>query len=700
MESMFLQLVGMNIKAGYVILVIIVIRLLLRKAPRIFSYLLWSAVLFRLIVPFSFQNVFSLMPARTQTISKELVTTEGFSPFVQTASIPQQPDAEMIGNTMQSVQPATLQGGGIDPLSQWAAVGAAVWLTGVALLLIYSIFSVVALRRKLRCADRFADHIFELEGLRTPFVFGTLHPCIYLPKGIAPKELSYILKHEQTHIRRWDHLIKPFSFLVLSVHWFNPLAWAAFFLMCEDMELSCDESVLKQMGEDIKKDYSKTLLSFSAGKRIFGGCPLAFGEDNVKGRIKNILNYRKPALVGVIAAVLVVTTACVGLVSDPQGEILSVEDYAVKFVQDQINYYDNAKYSNFRIVDSKITTLELADKFDEMLNEPLEIWRLEYRLKPDDPEKVILAGGMNMIDGWLTEESSMGKPLLIFSYENSRPRYLGCIYTAEGFNGDADTVSGRETMLRTFLEEQGLLPCETYSGDHIIVQFPLSTGETCKLLLSQPVDKGSAGIWCVERWMDGNGRVYYDTPETSGRALDHYKELQKQCDRGQSPWLLNPPEVALRYINDVLGQHLTPDKLKFQRGAGIKDFQETPESFYVGYLSNLKGREDNSGRFSFHLDTVEWLTLEDTARLKELNVDPADLSDGVYIYNPTSYPMYFQGTDKTQIRIVYGDAGMGQRDVSCEEFTKYLEEQHSYMPLYRIVTKDGYVTSMEEQYLP
>jgi len=696
---MFLELLNRSITACYVILVVIVIRLLLRKAPRIFSYLLWTAVLFRLVFPFSFESVFSLVRISTQTVPANIMYAE--NPQIQSG-------ITAVDQTVNHSLPAPeVVGASINPIQIWIGLGEIIWLAGVALLLTYSVFTFVRLHRKLEYASHIEDNIYEFAGSRMPFVFGILNPKIYLPDNISKAERSYILKHEQTHIKRFDHIIKLFAFLVLCIHWFNPLVWAAFFFMSEDMELSCDESVLKQLGGDIKKDYSTSLLALSVGKPIIGGCPLAFGENNTKSRIKNILNYKKPAFLVVIAAVIIVAAACIGLISDPPDKKLTVEDYAERFVREEIAYYETAGRADFKIVDSQITGLERLDRFEGMLGYPVEIWRIEYRWKPDDIEKAALfMGNVNIdaewilsdADGWILEDDSMGFSALVFSYEEPEPRYLGNIFNNDGVNGNPDTVSGRETLLRVFLEGQGVLPHETYEGEHIVVKFPISTGETCQLLLSQPAGEDDSGIWCVERWMDGNGTVYYDTPETDGTALDYYRELQAQCDNGQNLWHLDPLEVSKNYINNVLGQYVTLADLKPQYNADTKDFEETPVSSHIGFVSKFEtGKPD---RFSFHLDPVEWLILKDGERLKELNVNPDDLPNGYYIYNPNSYPMFFQGTGETRFRIIDPEEGIRHKDVTMGEFKDYLEEFTDFTPPFRIVTKDGYVQSVEEQYVP
>lgn len=687
MDRLFLQILNMSITASYVILFVIIVRLLLKKAPKIYSYALWSVVLFRLICPFSFESIFSLIRVSPQTVPYTIIN----APLHQInsgISVPDQPANSFI------LSPAA--GSSADPMQIWITTGEAVWLSGIAVLLIYSILTSIRLYLKLKKAMPVYKNVCEMNEIKTPFVFGIFQPKIFLPHGLSEKEKTYIIKHEQTHIKRFDNIIKPLAFFIISVHWFNPLAWVAFYLMSEDMELSCDESVIKQMGSGIKKDYSASLLSLSAGRRIMRGCPLAFGENNTKSRIVNVLNYKKPAFLVIIVSVIAVAAVCIGLMTDPQTKELTIEDYAGRFIDEQIAAYESGS-SGVKITESKITRLEKIAEFNEILSSPLEIWRLEYRLKPDDISKAVLPGGMNAIDGWITEDSSMGKPILVFSYDGSDPNYIGCTWTGEA---DVETAAGQETALRSFLEGVGLLPHETFAGNHVIVKFPLSTGETCQLLLSQPVVQGEHGIWCAERWMDGNGSMYFITPEIDSTINDYYNELQKQCDEGHRPMLLDPLQVALDYINsdNGLGQNVSPDEIIAIFDATAEDFLKTPESHFIGYISDFD--IDKFSKPSFHFDQIEWITADDTDRLAELNVDPDELTNGYYIYNPESYPMFHQVSEHAVYNIIDREGGSAHMAVTLEEFAGYLEGFEDYTPPFRIVTKDGHVQSITEQYVP
>lgn len=687
MEQLFEQLLNMSITGSYVIVFIIVARLFLRKVPKIFSYALWSVVLFRLLCPFSIESIFSFIPSEVQssplnklyTQTPQISNVINSSDIISTVPIP----APAVPATSVSITPA-------NSTDVWINIGQYIWLVGIALLLIYSIVATVRLSQNLRTATPLFENVYEHSGISTPFVFGFLKPRVYLPNGLSNHEKAYIIKHEQVHIHRYDHVIKTLGFAVLCIHWFNPVVWLAFYLMSDDMEKSCDESVIRQMGSGIKKEYSTSLLNLSTGKQFMNGSPLAFGESNTKGRIKNILNYKKPAFWVVLVAIIVVGALCVGLISNPKNDPLTVKDYAEQFMEQNITSYENN--SNIKVIDSKITKLEKIASFDDLFATPLEMWSLEYRLKPDDPSKLKMTE--NIVDGFITEEGSMGKPVLIFSIKNSTPQYLGVIRSGEN---DMTTPAGQEMAVRVFLEANHQLPHETYNGKHILVKFPLTTGETSQLLLSQPVVQGETGIWSVERWKDSNGNEYYNTPQTDFTIAKYYARLQTLADQGEEPALLDPLQVAINYIsNDIgMGQHIKLDQLVVNYEATADDFAITPESALMGYVLNLKLESD-----SFDFDNIEWLTMEDSARFKGLNINPdEDMPNGFYILNKYTYTDPLEVTDQTRYSIV--DANVGAlKEVSKQEFIEYFKQYTDFLPPCVITKKDGYVTSIAEKYVP
>lgn len=208
----------------------------------------------------------------------------------------------------------------VNPLQIYTQIGSYIWVLGIAVMLIYSITSILILKKHLKNAQHIDRNIYEADNLETPFVLGIVRPRIYIPAGLTAEEKSHIIRHEQTHIQRLDHMVKPFAFFILSIHWFNPLVWITFLMMSTDMELSCDEKVIKEMGSEIKKAYSASLLSLTIGRHILNGSPLAFGEGNVKGRIKNVLNYRSPSFWIIVSAVIAVMVVSIGLLANPKSD--------------------------------------------------------------------------------------------------------------------------------------------------------------------------------------------------------------------------------------------------------------------------------------------------------------------------------------------------------------------------------------------
>ncbi|MGI6066792.1 MAG: M56 family metallopeptidase [Bacillota bacterium] len=312
MSELFLTVLNMSFTASYVILFVILIRLLLKKAPKIITYALWGVVAFRLIIPFSFESMFSLLPRNTNTVPIPHDIIYQQSPQINSG-------IEVVDSFVSDLLPAPTIEASVNPLHIYVEIGSYIWILGIIALLVYSLVSIVILKRQLKSVQLIEQNIFQAKNLKTPFVFGLIRPKIYLPVGLNVDERNYILLHEKTHIQRKDHIIKVLAFLIVSIHWFNPLVWIAFMLMSTDMELSCDERVLKEINEEIKKPYANSLLSLAAGRHILNGSPLAFGEGNVKGRIKNVLNYKKPRFWVIFIGFIIIIAASVGLLSNPQG---------------------------------------------------------------------------------------------------------------------------------------------------------------------------------------------------------------------------------------------------------------------------------------------------------------------------------------------------------------------------------------------
>ena len=315
------KLINMSLTASVAIVLVILLRLLLKKAPKVISYALWGVVLFRLLCPISIGSslsLYNLLDAPTEEtgtltsvmeyVPENIVHTEYPSVVLPVPGV-----SEVINDTLPQGEEQLRA----DPLEGPVFIATYVWGAGVLVMVIYGLATYIRLRRKLLIAVRVRDNIYLADGITSPFVLGLFRPKIYLPSTMEEKEQSYILLHEQHHIRRGDHIVKALAFAALCIHWFNPLVWAAFILSGKDMEMSCDEAVVKKMGEGVLADYTASLLSLATGKHIIAGMPLAFGEGNTKGRIHNLANWKKPAFWVVLVAAVACLVLAVCLLTNP-----------------------------------------------------------------------------------------------------------------------------------------------------------------------------------------------------------------------------------------------------------------------------------------------------------------------------------------------------------------------------------------------
>ena len=323
LDTIFLRVLDMSKTAAMVIAAVLVARLLLKKAPKIFSYALWAVVLFRLLCPFTLEAPVSVVPelpsvSRSYTLAEEPISVVGAG----TAAYRAVGDALNGGLGMQHIATTERDETGMtryvttDWWSVWLLFGQYIWVSGMAVMLLCSAGSYRKIKKKLTVAVPLRDNIYLADDIRSPFVIGLLHPKIYLPCNLNQQEQGYILLHEQHHIRRLDHLIKALAFLALTIHWFNPLVWLAFILAGKDMEMSCDEAVIRKVGSQIRADYAASLLTLATGRRIIAGTPLAFGEGDPKSRIRNLSKWKKPAIWVGIICVLAISIAAVCLLTD------------------------------------------------------------------------------------------------------------------------------------------------------------------------------------------------------------------------------------------------------------------------------------------------------------------------------------------------------------------------------------------------
>ena len=312
MSELFLKIVNMSISASWVMVAVLALRFCLKKAPKWVNVLLWGIVAARMVFPFSIESVLSLIPS-AETISPTIMMEQ--SPSVQTGV----PALNHVINPVISGSFTPAPGASANPLQIWIPVLTGIWLFGIAALFLYSAVSYWRLHRKVCEAVILRGNIYQSEKVCSPFVLGIIRPKIYLPYHMDSREMDHVIAHEQTHIRRKDHWWKPLGFLLLTTHWFNPLMWLSYILLCRDIELACDEKVIRKMSNEQRADYTQALVACSVDRRLITACPLAFGEIGVKERVKSVMNYKKPAFWIVLASVIVCAVIAVCFLTNPIG---------------------------------------------------------------------------------------------------------------------------------------------------------------------------------------------------------------------------------------------------------------------------------------------------------------------------------------------------------------------------------------------
>lgn len=326
------QLLNMSLTASMIILFVLLLRLLLKNAPKVFSYALWSVVLFRLLCPVSIQSDLSLFALLDVPVSSSSPITSKIEYIPANIVHSEFPSVTLpILGIDEKINDALPQGEEqlvADPLEAPIAIATYLWIAGVLAMSIYAVISYMRLHKKLVTASPLRKNIYLVDDISSPFVLGLFRPKIYLPSSLTEQEHPYIIQHEQYHIRRLDHVAKALAFVALCIHWFNPLVWLAFLLASKDMEMSCDEAVIQKMGDSILADYATSLLHLATGKHNVIGMPLTFSKGDIKSRIRNLANWKKPKRLIYAAAGLIVILSILTFLFNPSSVPLTKLDIA------------------------------------------------------------------------------------------------------------------------------------------------------------------------------------------------------------------------------------------------------------------------------------------------------------------------------------------------------------------------------------
>ena len=332
MAAVFLKLLNLSISASWLVLAVLVLRLVSKRSPKWMNVLLWGIVALRLVLPFSIESALSLIPS-AETVSPAAVQFAPAPTITSGVSVIDNAVNPALSEHFSAVPTAS-----VNPLYVWTEIAGWVWLIGLGAMLLYALVSYLRLRRRVSVSLPVQDHIYLCDAISSPFILGVVKPHIYLPSGLDEVQRQNVLAHEQAHLARRDHWWKPLGFALLAVYWFNPVLWLAYTLLCRDIELACDERVIRTMDESAVKTYSTVLLACSMPRKAVITCPLAFGEVGVKERVRNALHYKKPAFWVVAASVAVCVVVAVCFLTNPRTDTDAAG--LVGFHREQVTYAD------------------------------------------------------------------------------------------------------------------------------------------------------------------------------------------------------------------------------------------------------------------------------------------------------------------------------------------------------------------------
>ena len=541
----FPRLINMSAIASIVILFVLVARLILKRSPKIFSYALWAIVLIRLLVPVYIPSPISAIPVTQTTNSAEI--NAALPPLDFETPGDRQENSLSLQQSIEKDTPYVHVSHSLEPTGYLAIA----WLVGMGVMVLYSCLSYWKIKKKVRISVLLRDNIFIADDIGSPCVIGFGMPNIYLPNGLDEKEQEYIILHEQHHIKRLDHIIKGIAFIALTIHWFNPLVWVAFVLACKDMEMSCDEAVIRKLGSDVRADYSASLLTLATGHRIIAGTPLAFGEGDTKGRIKNLAKWRQPVFLTVVIGVFVCLLAGVFLLTNPieeTGDESGVTYYAGTVVDSAMSVVNEGDREGRSYI-----TLACDDGEERLF------WMAEDNVKPDHNllgQYVIVRGKIEAGTGLLVAtnisisekkfsdslDEAINRAILDHHYS---PRYEGMLQVASfvqlssGSKGLASPESEMKLIEeatvyglafhQVFRLEDGIL--EEECGSHIPVVLTFTYDASKGFTLTEYWEPRSGSDYTKDLKAKFNGRPWPDTQKYIQQqmmnnylqAMEHFK---------------------------------------------------------------------------------------------------------------------------------------------------------------------------------
>ena len=444
MNDIFQKFIEMSIAAGWMTLAVMILRVALKKMPRSIICIMWGLVGVRLLCPISFESILSLIPARRAIYVDRTAPVQTAVPLMDVI-IP----FDNLAQSAQGVQSAQ---------NVWTWLPVVIWLAGVTAMLTYLLISCLRVYSRVREAAYLRENILTCDGIGTCFILGVFRPRIYMDSRISAEDAELVIAHERAHLRRLDHVWKPLGFLILALHWFNPLVWLAYVLLCRDIELACDEKVIKQLGVDIKKPYSEALVNCSVPRKTIAACPLAFGEVGVKTRIKNVLNYKKPAFWIIIVSLVLLVAVAVCFLTDPLAPVEydfsgEISERQYKFVDKIIQRENVRRYSRARYRTYTYEVLGTAKQGNE-----LTVYA------------IVTHGAYDLKDGQVTVEQVVCEPTVI-RLEDYVASYRTLEYITA--SGDAQAKQVRKLFPEQLWEKVGT----SLYGDHADILYGYAQSE-------------------------------------------------------------------------------------------------------------------------------------------------------------------------------------------------------------------------------
>ncbi|MBR4768315.1 MAG: M56 family metallopeptidase, partial [Lachnospiraceae bacterium] len=523
MSAVFLKILNMSIAASWLIAVVLVLRLLLRKAPKWISCVLWALVALRLVIPFSFESALSLIPSG-ETISTD---SENDDALVIHSGIPVIDEAVKSAEEAGEAAPGPIDDdGSIAPKNQrnWTFIAGIVWLSGMAGVLLWGLLSYLRIKKTVAPSAPLREGVLACDDITSPFILGVFRPLIYVPSGLDGEELEYALAHEKAHLKRHDHWWKPLGFLILAVYWFNPLCWLAYMLLSRDIESACDEKVIREMDKYETARYSEALLDLSLTEKRVTACPLAFGEVGVKQRVKEILNYKKPAFWVIIVALSVCAAVAICFLTNPKPTEKAEDPAAVQEAEDP-DYEEKAA----RIELSIASVDDLSGERREILEKFLTalILRRDVSSEPWISEEVKanwehLEEGDLRYDGWLIWNdaaefavtgyrealTSYGKErrynTVIFLYQDGKWVVSRDLYSRTAWSISKEAENYHEEVFRRFREISPRSEADIQFAGEAVIERMLDSGFPNPDDPGRPTFRNSFDVYYDQAWSDEN----------------------------------------------------------------------------------------------------------------------------------------------------------------------------------------------------